>query len=66
MWLHIKAIFYGIFSKGNGNESHWLERAKGKVPDWVIRDTKYMVPLMCVLLPHPIYWCAYDQSGSKD
>ena len=51
--------------KGTGEEEHWLERAKGKVPDWVIRDMKYFMPMLYVLIPQPIFWCCCDQSGSR-
>lgn len=58
-WLHLKTIHYGLWSKGDGTEQHWLERAKGKVPDWIIRDMKYFIPMLYVLLPQPLYWCCY-------
>ena len=69
-WLHLKCIHYGVWGKKpesakNDENYHFLDKAQGQVPQWVIRDMKYFMPMIWVLLPQPIFWCCYDQSGSR-
>ena len=79
-WEVIRCIFLGAFRKvpksqiesDNKTSSspiedydHWLYGAYGSVPNWVIRDTKYVVRVLVVFLPLPIFWAAFDQQGSR-
>ena len=71
-WEVCKAIFIGgwnkIFCKPipeGAPEDHWLYGAYGKVDTWIIRDSKYVVRVLVMLLPIPVYRAAFDQQGSR-
>lgn len=69
-WDCLKCLFFGMFRKipeeaKEKGFDHWLYGAYGKVPNWLIRDTKYLVRVLVMFSPLPIFWAAYDQQGSK-
>ena len=75
LWECSKCIWYGTtrnvpenapekFKKG-GEEYNWLYGAYGDVEPWLIRDCKYLVRIIVMICPLPIFWAAFDQQGSR-
>merc|ERR1719454_1440289 len=67
-WEVCKCIWYGAFKdipKDSPNQDHWLYGAYGKVDTWLIRDTTYVIRVLVMFLPLPIYRAAFDQQGSR-
>ena len=66
----LKIIFYGIFykvSKKSPKKDSWLYGAYGKsgVDTWLINDTKYLIRIIVLFSPLPIFWGAFYQQNSK-
>lgn len=67
-WEVLKCIFLGAFRKIPADspvQDHWLYGAYGSVDDWIIRDTTYLVKVLVMFSPLPIFWAAFDQKGSR-
>ena len=66
-WDCIRCIWYGAWNKvpENAPGDHWLYGAYGKVDDWLIRDTKYLVRVLIMAAPLIIFWAAFDMQGSR-
>merc|ERR1719454_652360 len=67
-WEVCKAIAIGAcrkIPKDSPVQDHWLYGAYGYVDDWIIRDSKYVVRVLVMLLPIPVYRAAFDQQGSR-
>ena len=79
IWESCKCIFFGIFRKvpedapkkydlpeKHKDNYYWLYGAYGKVKeDWIIRDIKYLLKFIILLIPLPIFWAAFDQQTSR-
>lgn len=68
LWKCLQTIYYGAIYKIPAEspvQNHWLYGAYGKVENWIIRDTKYLVKVLIMFLPLPIFWASFDQKGSK-
>jgi len=64
----LKVMWYGAWCKvpkDSPVQDNWLYGAYGKVDDWIIRDTKYLVNVLVMFLPITIFWAAFDQQGSR-
>lgn len=67
-WEFIKCCWYGVFCKipkDSPNQEHWLYGAYGKIEPWIIRDSTYVVRVLVMFAPLPLYRAAFDLQGSR-
>merc|ERR1739848_243382 len=66
-WDCIRCIWYGMTKKvpADAPDTHWLYGAYGLVDDWLIRDTRYLVRVLIMFTPLPVFWAGFDMRGSR-